>query len=154
MKRTSSVLLLACITAFLAGTGPALATLGQKYDSVARDRRALAATQKSVSKTAAYTIQELSLESTTVREYINASGIVFAIAWNGMIHPDFDTILGAYANEYWTAKRAAERRHGRKSLRIVTQRMVVETWGHMRDLQGRAYLPAMLPEGVNIDEIR
>lgn len=153
MKRTSSVLLLACIT-FLAGTGPALATLGQKYDSVARDRRALAATQKSVSKTAAYTILELSLDSTRVREYINASGIVFAIAWNGMIHPDFDTILGAYANEYWTAKRAAERRHGRKSLRIVTQRMVVETWGHMRDLQGRAYLPAMLPEGVNIDEIR
>ncbi|GFO69942.1 hypothetical protein GMLC_35210 [Geomonas limicola] len=154
MKRTSSVVLLACMTAVLAGTGPALATLGQKSDSVARDRRALAATQKSASSTAAYTIQELALDSTTIREYLNASGIVFAIAWKGMIHPDFDTILGNYANEYWTAKRATERKHGRKGLRIVTPRVVVETWGHMRDLQGRAYLPAMLPEGVNVDEIR
>jgi len=47
-----------------------LATLGQNSDSVARDRRALAATQKSVSSTAAYTILELSLDSTTVREYL------------------------------------------------------------------------------------
>ena len=33
-------------------------------------------------------------------------------------------------------------------------RVVVEKWGHMRNLQGRAYAPALLPPGVSSDEIR
>jgi len=31
---------------------------------------------------------------------------------------------------------------------------VVETWGHMRAMRGRAYVPALVPAGVALDEIR
>jgi len=133
---------------------PALATLGEPAESVARDRHALAGTQKATIKRVGYTVQTIALDATTVREYLNAAGVVFAIAWDGITHPDFDTILGSYASEYWNAKQARQRRHGQKRLKIQAQRVVVETWGHMRNLQGRAYLPALLPEGVTTDEIR
>lgn len=154
MKKTALLLLLLLTLSLVTGIRPALATLGQKADSVARDRRALAATQKTTEKRVGYSVQELALDSTTVREFINSAGVVFAIAWSGMTHPDFDTILGAYASEFWTAKQARPRKHGQKRLKIQSDRVVVETWGHMRNLQGRAYLPALVPEGVAIDEIR
>jgi hypothetical protein len=32
--------------------------------------------------------------------------------------------------------------------------VVVETAGHMRDMWGRAFLPAMLPSGVDQSEIQ
>jgi hypothetical protein len=32
--------------------------------------------------------------------------------------------------------------------------VVVERWGHMRDLHGRAYLPALLPDGVTVDDLQ
>jgi hypothetical protein len=32
--------------------------------------------------------------------------------------------------------------------------VVVERWGQVRNLQGRAYAPVLIPTGVNIDEIK
>jgi len=37
---------------------------------------------------------------------------------------------------------------------VRTDRVVVEKWGNMRNLQGRAYAPALIPPGVSIDEIK
>ena len=43
---------------------------------------------------------------------------------------------------------------GHRRLYIRTDRVVVEKWGQMRALQGRAYLPAMIPPGVSLEEIK
>jgi hypothetical protein len=71
-----------------------------------------------------------------------------------MAHPDLTTLLGSYAPEFQEARRKTVRKPGQKRLAVQSDRVVVETWGHMRNLQGRAYLPSLVPEGVTIDEIR
>ncbi|MHB8908958.1 MAG: DUF2844 domain-containing protein [Syntrophales bacterium] len=156
MKRRITALLFGFGLAalFLAAAGPVQAALGESADSVDSDQTALAA--KRVSKTVhnGYTVQELSSDSLTLREYVSPTGIIFAIAWNGLTHPDLTPLLGAYAGEYGTALRHAPRKPGRRNRRIETDQVVVEKWGHMRNLQGRAYVPALIPPGVNIDEIK
>ena len=156
MKRRLSALLigLGLAAAYLTSAGPVEATLGEVEDSVLSDQTALVA--KTVSKTVrnGYTVQELRSDSVTVREYIAPTGVVFAIAWNGLIHPDLTPLLGTYADEYETAMRHASREPGRRHRQVETNRVVVEKWGHMRNLQGRAYVPALIPSGMSVDEIK
>jgi hypothetical protein len=156
MKRRLSALIigLGLAAAYLTSAGRVEATLGEVEDSVLSDETALVA--KRVSKTVrnGYTVQELRSDSVTVREYIAPTGVVFAIAWNGLMHPDLTPLLGTYADEYETAMRHASREPGRRNRQVETNRVVVEKWGHMRNLQGRAYVPALIPSGVSVDEIK
>jgi hypothetical protein len=46
------------------------------------------------------------------------------------------------------------RQPGRRHVTVKTDGVVVEKWGHMRNLQGRAYAPALIPQGVSVDEIK
>ena len=152
--RTTLVVGLGIAVLFLGAAGPVQAALGESVDSVVVDQRALAA--KRVSKTVGtgYTVQELQADSVTLREYVAPTGVIFAIAWNGIIHPDLMSLLGTYAGEYQTALRQAARQRGSRHRRVETDQVVVEKWGQMRNLQGRAYAPALIPSGVSIDEIQ
>jgi len=133
---------------------PALAVLGGSVDSVNSDRKALVASRGSVTVHDGYQVQEIGSDAVTIREYISPSGVVFAIAWNGIAVPDLTTLLGSYANDYETALRQTPRKPGRRLRQIKTDQVVVEKWGHMRNLQGRAYTLALIPQGVSIDEIK
>jgi hypothetical protein len=156
MKTRLSALLLGLglATAFLTSAGRVEATLGEVEDSVVSDETALGAKRVSKAVRNGYTVQELRSDSVIVREYIAPTGVVFAIAWNGLIHPDLTPLLGSYAGEYETALRHASREPGRRNRQVETNRVVVEKWGHMRNLQGRAYVPALIPSGVSVDEIK
>lgn len=131
----------------------AQATLGEKVDSITRDSRALSTVPSSTVQCGSYAIQEMTSETTKVREFLTPEGIVFAVAWNGLVHPDLTPLLGAYNQEYRTALSKQSRQKGRRQTQVRSNRVVVETWGHMRNLQGRAYLPGLVPQGVNLDEI-
>ncbi|NVN93113.1 MAG: DUF2844 domain-containing protein [Desulfuromonadales bacterium] len=130
------------------------AALGRSSDSVSTDRKALSAVHRATISRSGYRIQEIASDATTVREYVSPSGVVFAIVWNGRMHPDLTTLLGSYAAEYQAAVQQTSRKRGRRRRQVVSEQIVVETWGHMRNLQGRAYAPALIPSGVTIDEIR
>jgi len=132
----------------------ALATLGEPAASVESDRKALSAGPRVTTARTAYTVQEVVSDANTVREYISPAGIVFAIAWNGLTHPDLAPLLGSYAGDYQGALRQTPHRPGRRHMQIKANRVVVEKWGHMRNLQGRAYAPALIPSGVSVDEIK
>ena len=132
----------------------AQATLGGTADTVTADRKALSAVSRAATPCNGYTVEELAFDSTTVREYVSPAGIVFGLAWNGYVHPDLTQLLGSYAQEYAAALEKTPRIHGRNRQKIVTNDLVVEKWGHMRDLRGRAYAPALVPSGVSIDEIK
>jgi hypothetical protein len=141
--------------AALAMAEQAQATLGESADSVASDRKALSAVQRATTARNGYTVHEFALDGTFVREYVSPSGIVFGIAWNGLTYPDLTPLLGSYASEYQAALRQTPRRPGlRRYQTVKTDRIVVQKWGHMRNLQGRAYAPALIPPGVSIDEIK
>jgi hypothetical protein len=132
----------------------AQATLGESVDSVTSDQKSLSALRPSTTIRNGYTVHEITSDSTTVREYVAPSGIVFGIAWNGLVYPDLTPLLGSYFSEYQEALRHTPRKPGRRRLQVKTDRIVVEKWGHMRNLQGRAYSPALVPAGVDVNEIR
>ena len=157
MKRKFYALFL-CLglsTAVLATVQQAQAGLGESADSIASDREALSAVHRASSVHNRYTVQEFASDATTVREYVSPSGIVFGVAWNGLTYPDLTPLLGSYAGEYQQALQQEPRQPGlRRHHAVRTDRVVVEKWGNMRNLQGRAYAPALIPPGVSIDEIK
>ncbi len=130
------------------------AALGESADSVELDRKVLSATHGATKVLSGYTVHEVKSDTTDVREYVSPSGIVFGVAWNGFTRPDITQLLGTYAGEYQQALRQTERKRGQRALTVKTDRVVVEQWGHLRNLQGRAYAPALIPDGVSVDDIK
>lgn len=147
---------LSAVLVALAAFAPHMTTaaIGGSVDSIEADRSPLSAFRGREVSASAYTIHELVSDSGTVREFVSRAGIVFGIAWSGIANPDLSRLLGKYASEYRQAFLVAPRKHGQRHSEIRSDHLVVARWGHMRRLQGRAYDPALLPEGVNIDEIR
>jgi hypothetical protein len=134
---------------------PARAALGERADSIAADEAALAAARGQADARPAFRIERLDSPARTVREYVAPSGVVFAVTWEGLSPPDLDAVLGAYAAPVRRAFAQGGGGHtGRRARRIEAEGAVVETWGHMRSMHGRAYVPALVPAGVALDEIR
>lgn len=130
------------------------AALGEPATPAAAGRRAAAVDRRVITPRNGYSVQEIGSGATSVREYVAPSGIVFAIAWNGVSHPDLTPLLGTYGTEYRQALRQVPKQRGQRRFQVRAPRVIVEKWGHMRNLQGRAYVPALIPEGVGIDEIK
>ena len=164
------VLTLGALIIFLAPTS-AIATLGEPVQSIAADQQALGGQlrmlnqpqpstgeqalhqQPSAPSNPAYTVEQISTPAgVAVNEYVAPNGTVFAVSWRGPRPPDLSQLLGSYFAEYQTA--AAAQPAQRQRLLLQTEHLVIETSGHMRDLRGRAYVPALLPPGVSADEIQ
>jgi hypothetical protein len=154
MKRTQIISGCAVLISLLASSQPSQAVLGGSADTISSDRTALQAVHRASTSRSGYSVEEITSDATTVREFVSPSGVVFGIAWNGFVHPDLMQLLGTYWNEYKSVQQKSERAFGRKRQKLTTSTIVVEKWGHMRNLQGRAYLPSMIPAGVTIDEIK
>jgi len=156
MKRTHYILVTGIILLMAVLTTPRAvqAVLGGSADSVTADQKALAAMRSVTTIHANYSVQQVESDAVTVREYISSSDIVFAVVWSGLVNPDLTQLLGSYSDEYREAQRQMPRTHGKRTQQVKASHVVVETWGHMRHLQGRAYVPALVPQGVTIDEIK
>jgi hypothetical protein len=132
----------------------AQATLGESVDSVKTNKKSLSAVRSATTTSSKYTVYESQYDTITIREYASPSGIVFGITWIGLTHPDLTPLLGSYSSEHKKALSQVKRQHGSKHVKVKSENVVVEKWGHMRKLQGRAYAPDLIPEGVSIDEIK
>src|SRR5882757_4416959 len=131
---------------------PALATLGEDAATVENDRAQMKA-QLRTTAVAGYTVHEIETPTNTVvREYVSASGKVFAVSWRGPLLPDFRQTLGRYFDEYNSA--ASSPRVGRRHLNIEGADLVVNSHGHMRAFYGNAYVPSMLPANFSIADIK
>ena len=154
MKRTEMISGCMMLFTALGYSQSAHAVLGVSEDTIAADRTVLHAVHRATISHKGYTVEEIMSDATNVREYVSPSGVVFGIAWNGYMHPDLAQLLGAYWGEYSVARQKAVRKHGTNSQKLSTNSIVVEKWGHMRNLQGRAYVPSLIPSGVSIGEIK
>jgi hypothetical protein len=153
-KKLSGLLIGFSLALTLLFAQQAYATLGESADSIAADKKALSAEQSSVGASSKYTVYKIQSSANTVREYVSPSGIVFGIAWNGLTYPDLMPLLGSHASEYQKALSNAKRQPGRRFIKIKSDNIVVEKWGHMRNLQGRTYAPSLIPQGVSVNEIK
>ncbi len=146
--RLVGVAMAALLATSLSGA-PAAATLGRGADSVATDGRALGATPRAATRRARFTVHELRREGLTVREYANDAGVIFALAWRGVNHPDLAPLLGDYLGDYDAARARSATARGHDRYRVVTgARVVVVKSGQLPSVTGQAFIPTLLPEGV------
>lgn len=138
----------------VAGIAPlARAALGEPASSISADETAVAATRRQRLARGTHAVEELVSDARTVREYVSPSGLVFAVTWEGVTPPDL-SVLGAYEAPVRRAMTTERTRARSRAIRVEAAGAVVETWGHMRSLHGRAYVPALVPAGVRLDEIK
>jgi hypothetical protein len=105
----------------------------------------------STATAARYTVLETRLDSgTTIHEYLNTNGTVFAVSWSGPFMPDLKELLGVH---FETMKDHAARRQDSRRSRLALRGhdVVIVSTGHMRALEGRAWLPSRLPAGFDAE---
>jgi hypothetical protein len=88
---------------------------------------------------------------TVVKEYTDANHVVVAVSWQGPTLPNLRQLLGEHFDTF--VNRPAHTGSPR-SAELVTDDLVVQSQGHMRNFSGRAYLPKMLPAGFNVNQIK
>lgn len=139
------------------------ATLGDNAGSVLNDQARMKGTLRSVDNRT-YVLHEITMSSgAKVREYVSPEGVVFAVAWEGQFPPDFQQLLGPYYQQVQEAlaQQASAQQSGDQSMRrrrgpvtIETPGIVFSQGGHMRSFHGQAYIPQLVPQGVQTGDIR
>ena len=91
---------------------------------------------------------------TRVQEFVSPAGLVFAVAWQGPVLPDLSLLLGRFHASYrleTEQKRLAGLRGG--PVAIARDGLVLRSNGRMRQFFGHAYAPALVPAGLNIQDV-
>jgi len=151
VRVTCAAMTLTLIAAWLAT--PAWATLGGDIVSVQADTAALRAAIRTT-PTVQYDMHEIrSIAGLVVHEYSTRQGQVFAVTWQGPYKPDLRELLGAYFATYQSA--ASQQRAGTHRVFTLSRPdLVVESSGRMRGFQGLAYIPALVPAGVSVQQLQ
>jgi hypothetical protein len=132
---------------------PAWASLGDNVTSVQKDNVRMKGALRSVA-TQRYVKHEIQVPTgQKVREFVSPDGNVFGVAWEGPQPPDLQQLLGSYFEPVKQAV-AAQQRHGHGPIDVETSGFVFRQGGHARSFRGSAYVPAMVPQGVDVTEIQ
>lgn len=100
-----------------------------------------------------YSVQETqNADGVTVREYVLPDRIVFAVTWQGPVRPDMSALLGSYFPSF--ANPPASRPQGSGALIQTDGDFRIESFGRKGHFFGKAYLPALIPAGVNVDALQ
>jgi hypothetical protein len=136
------------------GVAPAWAALGGDAASIVSDAGDLHGNVK-ITSLPQYDINDITSDNgMRVREFSTRGGVVFAVTWSGPVVPDLQRLLGASFSQYSQALATSSRSGSRRSLRIASSDLVVESGGHMRAYSGQAYLPALVPAGTSTANLR
>ncbi len=139
----------------------AMATLGERMPDVppAAPATATATTKQAVRhavvRSGQYSVFESQLENgTTVREFTNSDGWVFAVSWVGPMLPDLQGLLGQHFETFNGGAKQARRLGSLGTpLNIAQDKVVIRSNGRMRHFFGHAYTPDLVPTGVNINDL-
>jgi hypothetical protein len=136
-------------------TIPTAASLGGDASSVQTDQARIQGAVMRVTSRDRFQVHELRAPAgTNVREYVSSAGKVFGVAWDGPVIPDLRQVLGAYFDAYiQAADTRLRQRAGHGPFRIEQPTFVVEQSGHPRAFTGRAYVPQLMPPGVDADVV-
>jgi len=138
MKTLLIALLLGYASTCAAGLGDSPARFG-KHVAAARTTAVSAGP-------ASYTDLEKTLDSgTSVHEYLDLNGTVFAVSWSGPFLPDLKEMLGAHFDTMVAAQR--QRRGGSSPIVVTRDDVVIISGGHVGAFEGKAWIPAKLPAG-------
>lgn len=132
----------------------ASATLGQQDSQIAENEaKVLHVKSQNIVRASSYTVHEIDLDGVLLKEYADSSGMVFAVSWRGLKTPDLSVIFGSYFSEYKIQREKLVPVKGQRSVNLKTSNMVVSSGGHMRNLFGFAYIPSLVPAGLNLQSL-
>lgn len=133
----------------------AMAELGGTTAGVQADQQRLNAT-RSVTQTAAYAVHEMHTPNNSViREFVAPGGKVFAVTYRGQLLGESNALLGSYSAQIaQAAKTVHDGKHRGGPVNLEVQGVVYHATGHMRSYVVRAYLPASVPQGVTVEDLR
>jgi hypothetical protein len=138
------------------------ATLGDTASSVLTDQARMKGTVRSVDNHS-YVVHEITASSgAKVREFVTPGGAVFGVAWEGKQPPDLQQLLGPYYQQAKQARQAQAQqsaaaktpRTRRAPVAIETSGLVLYEGGHIGSFHGAAYIPQLIPQGVQSSVIR
>ena len=140
------------------------ATLGDNAASVLNDQAQMKGTITSVDHST-YVLHEITAPSgAKVREYVSPGGAVFAVTWEGQFPPDFQQLLGPYYQQVQqaiaqqkTAEQSGDQQQSRRRrgpVNVQTSDIVFSQTGHLHSFHGQAYIPQLVPQGVQTSAIR
>ena len=139
---------------------PAIAALGDDAASVLTDLARMKGTLRSVDNRT-YVMHEITAPSgAVVREFVTPEGAVFAVAWEGQFPPDLQQLLGPYYQQAQKAREKSQQegsqlpRQRRAPIIVETPGLVLYESGHLRSFHGQAYIPELVPPGIQTSEIR
>lgn len=150
-----SVGILLFLWGYLLSGGSAQATLGAPADSIQSDQiRFKGVRRESVSLGMRSHVISLS-DGSSIKQFVNAQGVVFAVSWSTRLKPDLAALLGPHFASYAAASGAPTGIADSKRQRSVrAPNLVVHQAGRMNAFGGLAYVPSLVPEGVDADSLR
>jgi Protein of unknown function (DUF2844) len=145
------VVLAVLLVLTFAGT-PGWASLGEHEASVSLDQQVMRGELRATTQDG-YSVQQITaMDGMVVKEFVSPAGMVFGVSWQGPTMPNLQQLLGSYFTQFQEASQSRTRHRGPMVLR--TDKLVVESGGHMRAFHGRAYVPELMPKGVTAEVVR
>lgn len=90
----------------------------------------------------------------TIKEFLDASGTVYAVRWEGPRPPDLNVLLGRYFPEYSVAVVTTRTRMARRRLMADSSNLHISQFGRPGQLFGIVYLKNRLPDGINPEDLK
>ncbi len=134
---------------------PATAALGGTVDSVGADAGAMRGELHSTGFVS-YDVHQIVSGQLIVNEYATRAGQVFAVTWHGPAPANLQQLLGTYFPRFQAAAVAAHKSQPgiHRVFTLSESDLVIRAAGRMRAFGGIAYLPALIPSGVSVDELQ
>lgn len=130
----------------------ALARLGGGPSSIAADRAHMPVREHSSQTSGNLVITTLTLANgTTVKEYANAGGVVFAVSWSGPGRPDLRELLGSHFDTMQNEIASHSPRGRRRPPTVDRPDLKIITGGHPGAFWGYALLPQAAPRGFSFE---
>ncbi|MBL0123278.1 MAG: DUF2844 domain-containing protein [Betaproteobacteria bacterium] len=153
--RCSWVFAGACCVLFYSHT--AHAVLGAAANTIHADQiRYKGARSESASANGLMTTHEIRMsDGSGIKQYVNSAGVVFAVSWRTRLKPDLEALLGPrFALQGATVGAAAGVAGIKRQQSIRQPNLVVHQGGRMNAFAGLAYVPTLVPEGIDAELLR
>lgn len=94
-------------------------------------------------------------DGSVIREYLTPSGIVYAVTWQTHFRPDLGALFGQHAASYMASAKEAMKTPGiKRNVALQSKNLIVHATSHFNIFIGQAYVPSLVPSGVNVHELR
>jgi len=94
-------------------------------------------------------------DGSIIREFLSPSGIVYAVAWQTHFKPDLGALFGQHAAHYAVAAKEAMKTPGiKRNVVLQGSDLVVHATSHYNVFIGQAYVPSLVPVGVDVHDLR